>query len=263
MSWTACAFVIVLGLSEATMVRVARARGSRQGALARQAGLIGILVSVGIMLILAIVPITMPFALSAIFLDPGDPATEEVTQLAAALLLIAAFFGVFDGLQAVATRALRGLRDTVVPVWFAAFGYWADELRGLGTGGDRPDGRAWINHLLLNTQLLPESARTSHGYFNDVTITLMPLERAQAEAQLAGLVALYRSGMDAPAPLLPGTAWAVLAELDVRSTFENEVAGSMPATRLYHTMPDSLALQAYAETLWSLLRETAEVTIDD
>jgi len=122
---------------------------------------------------------------------------------------------------------------------------------------------AWINHLLLNTQLLPESARTSHGYFNDVTITLMPLERAQAEAQLAGLVALYRSGMDAPAPLLPGTAWAVLAELDVRSTFENEVAGSMPATRLYHTMPDSLALQAYAETLWSLLRETAEVTIDD
>jgi MATE family multidrug resistance protein len=130
MSWTACAFVIVLGLSEATMVRVARARGSRQGALARQAGLIGILLSVGIMLILAIVPITMPNALSALFLDPGDPATEEVTQLAAALLLIAAFFGVFDGLQAVATRALRGLRDTVVPVWFAAFGYW-----GIGIGG--------------------------------------------------------------------------------------------------------------------------------
>ena len=130
MSWTACAFVIVLGLAEATMVRVARARGGGQGALARQAGLIGILLSVGIMLLLAIVPLTMPDALSALFLDPGDPAAKEVTQLAAALLLIAAFFGVFDGLQAVATRALRGLRDTVVPVWFAAFGYW-----GIGIGG--------------------------------------------------------------------------------------------------------------------------------
>ena len=122
---------------------------------------------------------------------------------------------------------------------------------------------AWINHLLLNMQSLPEPARTSHGYFNDVTITLRPLERAQAETQLAGLVALYRNGMDAPAPLLPATAWAVLAGLDVHSTFEKEVAGSMPAKRLYQATPDSLALQAYGETLWSLLRETAEVTIDD
>jgi MATE family multidrug resistance protein len=129
-SWAACAFVIVLGLSEATMVRVARASGGRRGDLARQAGLIGIALSVGIMLALALVPLTLPDALSALFLDPGDLAAAEVTHLATALLLIAAVFGVFDGLQAVATRALRGLRDTVVPIWFAAFGYW-----GVGIGG--------------------------------------------------------------------------------------------------------------------------------
>ena len=36
----------------------------------------------------------------------------------------------------------------VIGPWIATFGYWADELRGLGTDGDRPDGRAWIIHLL-------------------------------------------------------------------------------------------------------------------
>src|SRR5690606_25328502 len=122
---------------------------------------------------------------------------------------------------------------------------------------------AWINHLLLNMQALPEQARTSHGYFNDVTIKLLPLERAQAEAQLAGLVELYKQGMQAPAPLLPDTGWAMLAALDVRSAFEEEVAKCRSARRLYQVMPDSLALEAYAETLWSLLREKAEVTVDD
>ena len=46
------------------------------------------------------------------------------------LLVIAALFGIFDGLQAVASRALRGLRDTVVPLSLAALGYW-----GVGIGG--------------------------------------------------------------------------------------------------------------------------------
>lgn len=129
-SWASCAFVIVLGLSEATMVRVARASGARHGDLARQAGLIGIGLSIAIMLALAVVPVTLPDVLSALFLDPGDPDGRQAIGLASALLLIAAVFGVFDGLQAVATRALRGLRDTVIPVWFAAVGYW-----GVGIGG--------------------------------------------------------------------------------------------------------------------------------
>jgi len=44
--------------------------------------------------------------------------------------MIAAIFQVFDGLQAIAARALRGLRDSVVPLWIAGFGYWV-----LGIGG--------------------------------------------------------------------------------------------------------------------------------
>src|SRR5690606_31027320 len=39
-------------------------------------------------------------------------------------------FQVFDGLQAVTAGALRGLRDTQVPMVFALLGYW---VPGLGT----------------------------------------------------------------------------------------------------------------------------------
>ena len=43
---------------------------------------------------------------------------------------IAAVFQVFDGLQAVASRALRGLRDTLVPMWIASLGYWLFGVAG-------------------------------------------------------------------------------------------------------------------------------------
>jgi MATE family multidrug resistance protein len=44
--------------------------------------------------------------------------------------MIAAIFQVFDGLQAIASHALRGIKDTVAPLWLAGFGYWV-----LGIGG--------------------------------------------------------------------------------------------------------------------------------
>ena len=50
--------------------------------------------------------------------------------LTSRLLILAAFFQIFDGLQVMAALALRGLKDTVVPLWLAALGYWV-----LGIGG--------------------------------------------------------------------------------------------------------------------------------
>ncbi len=40
------------------------------------------------------------------------------------LFAIAALFQVFDGVQVVAVGALRGYRDTAVPMLIAAIGYW-------------------------------------------------------------------------------------------------------------------------------------------
>ena len=131
MGWIAIPFVISLGISEAAMVRVAYFVGARDAAAARQAGNLGMVVGVAVPLLLVLVPVFEPDLVSRIFLDPADPNYAEVAALVATLLIIAAVFQVFDGLQAIASHALRGLKDAVVPLVIAGIGYW---VIGLGCG---------------------------------------------------------------------------------------------------------------------------------
>jgi MATE family multidrug resistance protein len=44
--------------------------------------------------------------------------------LAATLLLVGATFFVTDGLQSIMAGSLRGMKDTRIPLLFAAIGYW-------------------------------------------------------------------------------------------------------------------------------------------
>ena len=130
MAWVGIPFVIALGLSEATMVRVALAAGRQQPEAVRQSGLLGMTVVVMTTLLLAIVPVMFSDFIIKVFIDPEDPGFDLVSSLAAQFLVIAAIFQVFDGLQAAAARALRGLKDNIAPLWIAGFGYWV-----LGIGG--------------------------------------------------------------------------------------------------------------------------------
>ena len=69
-------------------------------------------------------------AIIAAYIDISEPANRETVQIARRLLVIAALFQVFDGMQVIAAGALRGYRDTMVPMLLAGFGYW-----GAGFGG--------------------------------------------------------------------------------------------------------------------------------
>ena len=130
MGWIGIPFVIALGLAEATMVRVAYGVGRDSLAAARQAGLLGMAMGVAVLGFLVVIPLGFPELIVRVFLEPGDPGFARVSALTAQLLVIAAIFQVFDGLQAIASRALRGIKDTVAPLWLAGFGYWV-----LGIGG--------------------------------------------------------------------------------------------------------------------------------
>ena len=77
-----------------------------------------------------IIPLAMPEKIVQVFMKPGDTGYADVAAIAGQLLFIAAIFQVSDGLQAISSRALRGLKDTVAPLWLAGFGYWV-----LGIGG--------------------------------------------------------------------------------------------------------------------------------
>jgi multidrug resistance protein, MATE family len=68
---------------------------------------------------------TVPRQIALLFnLDPTVEADAAVVALVAQLLVIAAVFQVFDGAQSIAAGALRGYKDTRVPMYLVAFGYW-------------------------------------------------------------------------------------------------------------------------------------------
>lgn len=131
MGWISVPFVISLGMSEAAMVRVAYFVGADDMAAARQAGNLGMFTGVAIPFVLVLLPVFAPQLVSGLFLKPSDPNYAEVASLVAVLLIIAAVFQVFDGLQAIASHALRGLKDAAMPLVIAGIGYW---LIGLGSG---------------------------------------------------------------------------------------------------------------------------------
>ena len=131
MAWAGIPFVIAFGLAEATMIRVAHAIGTDSMRNARRAGFLGMSLVIAIVSSMIVVPIVFSQPIIRIFISPEDPGFAEVSAMATEFLLIAAVFMVFDGLQATAARALRGMKDNLVPLWIAGFGYW---ILGIGGG---------------------------------------------------------------------------------------------------------------------------------
>jgi MATE family multidrug resistance protein len=123
-------FVVAMALGEAAAIRVAYGVGAGDPAQAQRAGLLGIGLGVLVSAAAAVVLLAAPETLAGLFLDLGDPANREVVELTAGLFVIAAVFQIFDGVQAISSRALRGLRDTFAPMWIAGLGYWGFGIPG-------------------------------------------------------------------------------------------------------------------------------------
>lgn len=131
MVWISLAFKTAHGLAEAGMIRVAQGVGEGSLTNARRSGLVTLTMGVAWLTLLSLVPLYFPEPLVHVFLKPTDPGFAQVLELTTKILVLAAFFQIFDGLQVMAALALRGLKDTVVPLWIATFGYW---LFGIGCG---------------------------------------------------------------------------------------------------------------------------------
>lgn len=121
---TALTFMVHLGLSNAATVRTGRALGARDPRGLRDGALVAIGVSAlfgGAMVVLFL---AVPEFLVALFLDASDPESPPIIAFGARLLAVAALFQLFDAMQVMALGLLRGVRDTRVPMWIAAFSYW-------------------------------------------------------------------------------------------------------------------------------------------
>lgn len=120
----ATTFTVALGISFATTVRVGQEVGQKNAKNARLAGYVGINLGGLFMAFMGIFFWLMPERIVSLYLDINNPANTEVVNQAKSLLKVAAFFQIADGIQVTAVGALRGLKDTRVPMFIGIFAYW-------------------------------------------------------------------------------------------------------------------------------------------
>jgi MATE family multidrug resistance protein len=112
-------YMVPLGISSAAAVRVGQGIGRRDPAGAGRAGWTAIALGALFMSFAAIVLVLAPGFIVDIFTP--DP---QVMRIGVKLLLVAAAFQLFDGLQTVATGALRGAGETRIPMFSTFLAYW-------------------------------------------------------------------------------------------------------------------------------------------
>lgn len=112
-------YMIPLGISSAAAVRVGQALGRKDPPAAARAGWTALALAVAVMFLAAAAFVALPRWIVRAFTT--DPA---VIVAGVSLLYIAAVFQLFDGVQVVATGALRGAGDTRTPMIWNLIGYW-------------------------------------------------------------------------------------------------------------------------------------------
>lgn len=134
-NYAATMFMLPLAIHSAITIRVGHTLGRGHPALARRVGFIGIGMCGSVMAVSALLMLVFREAIAGFYtVDP------EVRALAVSLLTMAMIFQLSDGLQVGAAGALRGYKDTRVPMlinfgcyWLAAFPVaW---FLGIGRGG--------------------------------------------------------------------------------------------------------------------------------
>lgn len=112
-------FMVPLGLAMAISVRVGQAMGRGDRREARFCGFVGVGLAMSVMGMAALIMFLFPHWIVAIYTDDAT-----VAEFAARLLYMAAIFQLSDGSQVSAAGALRGLKDTAVPMAITAIAYW-------------------------------------------------------------------------------------------------------------------------------------------
>lgn len=119
-------YMAATGISAAAAIRVGSKVGKKNIPETRKAGFSAILLTMGMMAVFGISFILFNHLLPRFYINDS-----EVVEIAAGLLVIAAFFQIADGTQAVGLGVLRGLTDAKMPTIITFIAYW---VLGLPSG---------------------------------------------------------------------------------------------------------------------------------
>jgi len=124
MNCASITFMVPMGIGMASTVRVGLAAGAGDIGGTRRAGLVALGVGGTFMAVSGVFMALFGAPLAGLYLGNGARDDAAVTALCARFLLYAAAFQLFDGVQVVGARVLRGLKDARVPMILAGASYW-------------------------------------------------------------------------------------------------------------------------------------------
>lgn len=113
-------YMVVLGITSAGTIRVSNAFGNKNVKRVKDAGLTTLILAGALMGTSGLTFIILRNFLPTLYID-----NETVINIASNLIIIAALFQIFDGLQAAGIAVLRGLTDVKIPMFISLFSYWA------------------------------------------------------------------------------------------------------------------------------------------
>ncbi len=119
LNYASITYMVPLGVSAAAAVSVGHAVGAGDAERVRRAGWLALGLGTSFMLLAAVVFLAAPGPLIALYTTDA-----RVMAVGPGLLLLAAAFQIFDGIQTVSTGALRGLGETRAPMLANLVGYW-------------------------------------------------------------------------------------------------------------------------------------------
>ena len=124
-------FMVPLGSSFATTVRVGQWMGQRDLGGLQRAAWVSIAITTLFMMGASTVFLMFPRQIVGLYLNLQDPVNETIVALATPLLIVGAIAQVLDGFQKAVYGSLQGLQDTQVPMVLNIMGYW---ILGLSAG---------------------------------------------------------------------------------------------------------------------------------
>ncbi|BBE20874.1 hypothetical protein AQPE_5069 [Aquipluma nitroreducens] len=117
-SMAAMTYMISFGLASGTTIRVSHAFGEHDLKEVKHAVFASLHMVIVFMSLMGILFVLLRNQVPLLF--TSDPA---VIKVAAGLLIVGAFFQIFDGIQVVLLGALRGIADVRIPMFMAFFSY--------------------------------------------------------------------------------------------------------------------------------------------
>jgi MATE family multidrug resistance protein len=117
-------FMVPFGIGMAATIRVGHAVGRNDADGVRRAGFAAALLGLVLGIAVTAAVVVGRLAIARLFLGTTGGTVDATIALAATLLLVGATFFITDALQAIAAGALRGLKDTRIPLLFAVISYW-------------------------------------------------------------------------------------------------------------------------------------------